>query len=232
MPEDVDLSWAHEGVGEAVGDTATDGHGETPPMHGGWRDPEIDAAGVVACGGLVPARCRGGEAAVGAEVDDLTGLAVEASEVMEPVGVESVTDAEGLADGADGVGDGLTGEAAGGGCDDHLTTAAERAERQNVRNEAKIDENVNVAQHEYDIEVMTGIGVGLGLDNLGTKPKLDSSPGLGGSDSAAAVETGPGLCRTADLTRAPEVDSFGPDQGTRTLPWAPEGSSIVNHSQG
>ena len=145
MPEDVDLSWAYEGVVETVGDAATDGHGETPPMHGGWKEPEIDASDVLACGGLVPARCRE-EAAVGAEVEALTNLEGDASEQTKAAGGDSVTDAEGLADGADGVGDGLTGEGAGGGCDDGLTTAAEGAEGRNVRNEAKFDENVNITQ--------------------------------------------------------------------------------------
>jgi hypothetical protein len=152
------------------------------PAGSGWRDPEIEASDVLACGGLVPERCREG-LGLGAEIDNPTGVVGEASEPMEPAGVANATPSDGLADGRERDDDELAGPAAGGDCDDGLTEAAERADGQIVRNEPKFDENVNITQTKKSDDFIAKSGVDAGLDNFETKP----SSGGELSREAAAV---------------------------------------------
>jgi hypothetical protein len=163
MSSDVDLSWAHEDATPTAGDVGAG------PAGSRWRDPEIEASDVLACGGLVPERCREG-LGLGVEIDNPTGVVGEAIEPIEPAGVASATASEGLADGADGDDDEPSGPAAGGHYDDGLIEAAEPADSQNVRNEAKFDENVKITQTEKSDDFIAKSGVDAGLDNFETKP--------------------------------------------------------------
>jgi hypothetical protein len=168
MNADVDLSWAHEDATPTAGDVGAGGSDEVR-VGSGWRDPEIEASDVLACGGLVPEGCREG-LGLGAEIDNPMGVVSEAIEPIKPAGVASATLPDRLADGAGGDDDQRAGPAAGGPCDNGLTEAAERADSQNVRNEAKFNENVKITQTEKSDDFIAKSGVDAGVDNFETKP--------------------------------------------------------------
>jgi hypothetical protein len=109
--------------------------------------------------------------------------------------------------GEDRGGDDRTTEAPGGHCDENLTGAAERAEGSNVRNEAKLNENVNTTQIEDSADVIANPRVDLGLDNFETKPKS------GGELSSEAP-----LVWGREAPHIPVVESF--DRSDPSRDWA------------